>query len=114
MVESSDDLRLAPIKAEETLAFNWRNLIALGVSLEEARSIATALIAKRLLFIYYHRLTKAGVAIDNAHKIARAVAKYDMMEILPTLEQQALIQQHCPEVCRSGLWRADLLLRYRS
>lgn len=102
------------IKAERILAFNWRELTALGVSWEEARSIAMTLITKRLMGLYWRRLTKAGVSIDDARRIARAVAKYDVMEVSPTLQQQQLIQQYCPEICRARLWRANLLLFSRT
>lgn len=84
--------------------------MALGVSQEEARAIATMLITKRLMFTYWRRLVGNGVPIDQARKIARAVAKYDVMDAAPTLQQQELIQRYCPAICRTGLWRAGLLL----
>lgn len=101
------------IKAESLLPFNWRSLTALGVSWEEARSIAITLVTQRLMAAYWQRLVGVRVPIDDARRIARAVAKYDVMELPPTLQQQQLIQRYCSIVCRTGLWRADLLLRSR-
>lgn len=102
------------LRAESVLAFDWRELTALGVSWEEARSIATTLIAKQFMLMYWRRLIRAGVPIDDARRIARAVAKFDLMDRVPTFRQQNLIQHYCPAVCRSGLWRAKLLLQSRS
>lgn len=102
-----------PIKAEHVLAFDWRGLTALGVTPEDARSIATTLIAKRLMLIYWRRLHRAGIPYQDAKRIARAVAKYDVMEMLPSARQQTLIGRYCPIVCRVGLWRRELLLTRR-
>lgn len=102
-----------PIKGEQLLAFDWRELTALGVTPEEARSIATTLIAKRLMLIYWQRLHRAGIPYKDSKKIARAVAKYDVMEMLPSARQQTLIGRYCPIVCRVGLWRRELLLTRR-
>jgi hypothetical protein len=96
------------------LACDWRDLTSLGVSPEEARMIARTLIIKRLIGIYYRRLTQTNVPTDAARSIARAVAKYDVLEILPTLSQQNLLHHHCPAICRSGLWRAEMLLQRRA
>jgi hypothetical protein len=101
------------IRAESVLAFNWRKLIALGVSQEDARSIATTLIIKQLIVTYWRRLVGSGVPIDNARRIARAIAKYDVLDTLPTQQQQQLIRHYCPILCRTGLWRAQLLLHSR-
>ncbi len=102
-----------PIRAEQVLACDWRDLTSLGVSPQEARMIARTLIIKRLIGSYWLRLTKAQVPTDAARRIARAVAKYDVLEILPTLSQQQLLHHHCPAICRSGLWRAEMLLQTR-
>jgi hypothetical protein len=102
------------LKAESILSFDWRTLTELGVSSEEARSIAQHLILRRLMSVYWQRLLNVGVPRDNARRIARSVAKFDVIEQLPTSQQQSLIRQYCPAVCRAGLWRAELLLRSRS
>lgn len=114
MFERPFGLHQDSVRAEAVLSFNWRELTTLGVSWEEARSIATTLVTKRFMVVYWRRLLRAGVPVDDARRIARTVAKYDLMDILPTLAQQTLIQQYCPVVCRCGLWRADLLLRSRA
>lgn len=98
------------IKAESILAFNWRTLIDLGVSWDEAHSIATTLIAKRVMVVYWQRLLRSNVPPDEARRIARAVAKYDIMGLHPPAYYQQLIHRYCPAVCRAGLWRVELLL----
>lgn len=114
MIGSQCELQQDVLKAESVLAFDWRKLTALGVSWEEARSIATTLITKQFMLRYWRRLVRAGVPVDDARRIARAVAKFDLMELPPTVQQQALIQRYCPTVCRAGLWRAELLLQSRA
>lgn len=108
------ELQQDNLKAENVLAFDWRELTSLGVSWEEARSIATTLIAKQFMLRYWRRLVRTGVPADDARRIARAIAKFDVMELAPTLQQQALIRYYCPAVCRAGLWRVALLLQSRS
>lgn len=115
MIASPDELQPQDsIKAERILAFNWRQLTALGLSWEDARVMAKTLVAKRLMCLYWRRLRRVGVSADDARRIARAVAKFDAMDLPPTLQQQQLIHRYCPAVCRCGLWRADLLLASRS
>jgi hypothetical protein len=114
MIGSHCELPQTALKAENVLAFDWRELTALGVSWEEARSIATTLITKQFMLRYWRQLIRTGVPIDDARRIARAVAKFDWMGLFPTLQQQVLIQYYCPAVCRAGLWRAELLLQSRS
>jgi hypothetical protein len=98
------------IKAESLLAFNWRTLTDLGVSWEDAQSIATTLIAKRVMVVYWQRLIRVDVPAVEARRIARAIAKYDIMGMHPPVAYQALIRRYCPAVCRAGLWRVELLL----
>jgi hypothetical protein len=113
MIGNPCELQQDALKAETVLAFDWRELTALGISWEEARSIATTLITKQLMLRYWRRLLRADVPIDDARRIARAIAKFDQMELAPTLQQQTLIRHYCPAVCRAGLWRAGLLLQSR-
>jgi hypothetical protein len=98
------------LSVESVLEFDWHKLIALGVSADDAQTIAQTLATKKIMFLYWRRLLKCGVPIDNARRIARAIAKYDTAKTLPTPQQRQLITQYCPFVCRSGLWRAELLL----
>ena len=95
---------------ETVLEFDWHKLTALGVSAEDAQTIAQTLAIKKIMFLYWRRLLKSGAPFDDARRIARAIAKYDTAKILPTAQQQQLITQYCPFVCRAGLWRAELLL----
>jgi hypothetical protein len=112
-LETQPDLLKAELRAEDVLSFNWRELTALGVAPEQARAIAETLIAKRLMSIYWRKLTLAGVARDPARRIARIIARYDVIEVLPTVQQQVLLSQNCAAICRAGLWRVKLLLSSR-
>lgn len=112
-LDSQPDLLKAELRAEDVLSFNWRELTALGVAPEQARAIAETLIAKRLMSLYWRKLTLAGVAPDPARRIARIIARYDVIEVLPTVQQQVLLSQNCPAICRAGLWRVKLLLSVR-
>lgn len=99
------------INAENVLAFDWRDLTALGVAPEDARSIAMTLITKQLMATYWQTLRKEGVPSLEAKRIARAIAKYDVMETSPRTYQRELIRHYCPAICRAGLWRRELLLK---
>jgi len=101
------------LDAEALLAFDWRNLTALGVTQDEAHSIAAKLMTRRLMLAYWRRLLKAGVSLDTARRLARTIAKYDVMQLLPTPQQQDILRQNCPVICRTGLWRAEMLLQAR-
>lgn len=90
--------------------FDWRKLTALGLSLEDAETIAQTLALKKMMLAYWRRLLRVGIPPDDARRIARAIAKYDAMKVFSTHRQQELIAQYCARVCRAGLWRADLLL----
>jgi len=107
-LRASDDSQSLSIEA--ILEFDWHKLMALGVSAEDAQTIAQTLATKKIMFLYWRRLLKCGAPFDEARRIARAIAKYDTAKILPTAQQRQLITQYCPLVCRSGLWRAELLL----
>ena len=98
------------LTVESVLEFDWHKLTALGVSVDDAQAIAQTLALKKIMFLYWRRLLKAGAPFDDARRIARAIAKYDTAKTLPTARQRQLITQYCPFVCRSGLWRAELLL----
>ncbi|HEY9638953.1 MAG TPA: hypothetical protein V6C57_00635 [Coleofasciculaceae cyanobacterium] len=100
-------------KPEAVLEFDWRKLTALGVSLADAEAIAQTLVLKKVMSAYWRKLMRAGIPMDDARRIARAIAKYDAAGILPTAQQQLLVSQYCPFVCRAGLWRAELLLASR-
>lgn len=113
MVASQFELQQDSIRAEDVLAFDWRALTALGVSWEEARSIATTLIVKQFMGMYWRRLLRSDVPAKEARRIARAIAKFDLLDLPPTAQQRVLIQRYCPAVCRSGLWRCNLLLQSR-
>lgn len=66
---------------------------------------------KRMGITYWHQLTAAGIPQDDAVKIAAAIAKFDAIRRIPSLEQKALIEQFSPLICRARLWRSCLLLQ---
>ncbi|HEY9626882.1 MAG TPA: hypothetical protein V6C84_06235 [Coleofasciculaceae cyanobacterium] len=98
------------LNPESVLEFDWHKLTALGLSTEDAQKVAQTLVIKKVMFLYWRRLLRSGAPLDDARRIARAIAKYDTAKILPTAQQQQLIVRYCPFVCRSGLWRTELLL----
>jgi hypothetical protein len=110
MTETNLQVHQPPFETEQLLEFDWRKLTALGVSLEDAKTIAQTLVIKKIMLCYWRKLMRVGVPMDDARRIARAIAKYDTVRVLPTQRQQALICQYCPLVCRSNLWRRELLL----
>jgi hypothetical protein len=89
---------------------DWKKLATLGVDPTEAQSIAQVLMTKQLMGTYWRKLIQAGVPKDDAKRIARAIAKYDVSRRPPRSYQRSLIQHYCPFVCRCGLWRSALLL----
>lgn len=95
------------------LHFDAHKLVRLGISLEEANAIVRLLLTKQTMLQYWRRLAKAGIPKDDARRIARAIAKYDVSYTQPDNQQQQLIRYYCPIVCRCGLWRSALLLGSR-
>lgn len=65
---------------------------------------------KILGITYWQKLIREGVPKEEARKIAVAIAKFDILERLPSNEQKQLISRFSPSVCRARLWRSDLLL----
>lgn len=65
---------------------------------------------KVLGITYWQKLIREGVPKDEARKIAVAIAKFDVLDRVPSSEQKQLISQFSPSVCRAQLWRSHLLL----
>ncbi|MBW4468491.1 MAG: hypothetical protein KME07_23950 [Pegethrix bostrychoides GSE-TBD4-15B] len=110
------ELDFAQPSAEQLAALDWHNLNTLAVPMPEedaATQMSAQILAKQLMAVYWRRLLKAGVTPDPARRLARLIAKYDAMRQLPTVQQQDLLRQHCPPICRSGLWRVEMLLQAR-
>ncbi|MGF1524292.1 MAG: hypothetical protein ACFBSF_18380 [Leptolyngbyaceae cyanobacterium] len=76
------------------------------VSLE----IETADTFKKLGITYWQKLVREGVPRLEAQHIAAAIAKFDLFERIPSLEQKHLISKFSASVCRAQLWRSHLLL----
>lgn len=81
------------------------------IDLDTDRSVDPSLmIARQLAHVYWKRLVKAGVPIDDAVMIAIAIARFDVVSKRPRAKYRNLIGRYCPMVCRAELWRPGLLL----
>lgn len=98
------------VDIKKLLPFDWRKLMVLGVSLDDARRIAVNLIIREVVPVYWRKLIELGVPIDEAHDIAEAIARYDTAKKRPNRDQKELIKRYCPNICRAELWRSKLLL----
>ncbi|MBD1869122.1 hypothetical protein H6F95_17840 [Cyanobacteria bacterium FACHB-471] len=98
------------IDVKKLLPFDWRKLMILGVSLDDAKRIAINLIVREIVPVYWRKLIELGVPINEAHDIAEAIARYDAAKKRPNHEQKELIKRYCPTICRAELWRSKLLL----
>jgi len=98
------------IDVKKLLPFDWRKLMILGVSLDDAKRIAINLIVREIVPVYWRKLIELGVPINEAHDIAEAIAHYDAAKKRPSQEQKELIKRYCPTICRAELWRSKLLL----
>ncbi|NJL38288.1 MAG: hypothetical protein HC899_17245 [Leptolyngbyaceae cyanobacterium SM1_4_3] len=108
-VESIDET-VESIDVKKLLPFDWRKLMILGVSLNDAKRIATNLIVREIVPVYWRKLIELGVPINEAHDIAEAIARYDAAQKRPNREQKELIKRYCATICRAELWRSKLLL----
>ena len=70
----------------------------------------TLAIARQLAKVYWQRLVKAGISVDEAMEIAIAIARFDVVNKRPNTKYRNLIGRHCPAICRAELWRPGLLL----
>ncbi|HHP7244963.1 MAG TPA: hypothetical protein ACFE0H_09795, partial [Elainellaceae cyanobacterium] len=59
---------------------------------------------------YWRRLIEAGIPLNDAKTIAKAIACYDTERNHLSLHQRKLIVQYLPLVCRADLWRPNLLM----
>ncbi len=65
---------------------------------------------RKLGLTYWQRLVQVGVPKEEAQAIATAIAKYDLLHRVPSLEQKQLISKFSRFLCRANLWRGSLLL----
>jgi hypothetical protein len=103
-VEPTDNA-VESIDVKKLLPFDWRKLMILGVSLDDAKRIAINLLVREIVPVYWRKLIELGVPINEAHDIAEAIAQKR-----PNREQKELIKRYCPTICRAELWRSKLLL----
>jgi hypothetical protein len=68
------------------------------------------MIARKLAKIYWRRLIKLGVPIEDAMYIAIAIARFDVANKKPRTKYRNLIGRYCPYICRAELWRPGLLV----
>jgi hypothetical protein len=66
---------------------------------------------RRLGITYWQTLVREGVPRDEARALATAIAKFDLLGRSPSPEQKRLISQFSPILCRTQLWRSNLLLQ---
>jgi hypothetical protein len=108
-VESIDET-VESVDVKKLLPFDWRKLMILGVSLNDAKRIAINLIVREIVPVYWRKLIELGVPINEAHDIAEAIARYDAAKKRPNRKQKELINRYCATICRAELWRSKLLL----
>ena len=65
---------------------------------------------RHLGIAYWQKLVREGVPRDEARAIATAIAKFDLLDRVPSAEQKQLISQFSRFVCRAQLWRSHLLM----
>lgn len=64
---------------------------------------------KRIGVQYWQRLCLVGIPSSDARAVAAAIAKFDLAQRLPNLEQKQLIIRYSAAICRAQLWRRNLL-----
>ncbi|NJN59058.1 MAG: hypothetical protein HC879_16955 [Leptolyngbyaceae cyanobacterium SL_5_9] len=109
VVESIEET-VESVDVKKLLPFDWRKLMILGVSLNDAKRIAINLIVREIVPVYWRKLIELGVPINEAHDIAEAIARYDAAKKRPNRKQKELIKRYCATICRAELWRSKLLL----
>ncbi len=99
------------LESTEIMPFDWRKLMALGVSSYEARQLTKALVIREMVPAYWRRLIESGVPLNEARSIAKAIANYDASQKQPSFYQRELIFCYSSMVHRANLWRPQLLLQ---
>jgi hypothetical protein len=94
----------------ETLPVNGQTLMALSLSDQDAHRIAELLGVRERIPTYWRRLIEAGIPLDEARSIAKAIAHYDAGYKPLSLHQKELIMRYCAMIGRAELWRPQLLL----
>ncbi|MEB3359941.1 MAG: hypothetical protein VKK04_24660 [Synechococcales bacterium] len=94
----------------DSAKLDCKALLALGVSPDDARMIMEILEISNLAKQYRHQLYRQGVVKEDARRLAKAIAQYDVVGKIPTPPYQNLIRHYCSTICRLGLWRSQLLL----
>lgn len=89
--------------------FDWQQLTALGISSNEIKQLAVKIEFKKTAARYYRKLLALGVPIEDAQRIAKAIARFDLTRTALKPHYKNLVSHYCPLVCRAGLWRPNLL-----
>ncbi len=82
----------------------------LTLTKEEQTMNLSLLIARKLAAVYWRRLVRLGVPVDDAMYIAIAIAKFDVTNKQPRTKYRNLIGRYCSHICRAELWRPGLLV----
>jgi hypothetical protein len=90
-------------------SLDWRKLVALGVTEDEAKLMCDRLKIHELMQSYFHLLSRAGMPLRDAQAVARAIAKFDVVGTEPTQKQRAKLYHYATLVCRANLWRPNWL-----
>ena len=88
---------------------DWRLITALGLPEAEAKAVVQTLSFRQLTRRYHWRLGQVGIPQEAVGLISEAIAYYDTYENAPAGDYQSLMTRYCVEICRAGLWRAQLL-----
>ncbi|MGF1499378.1 MAG: hypothetical protein ACFB8W_21520 [Elainellaceae cyanobacterium] len=96
----------------DSAKLDCKSLLALGVSPSDARMIMDILEISQLAKRYRRQLYGQGVGKEDARRIAKAIAQYDVVGKPPSPPYQTLIRHYCSTICRLGLWRSSLLLSH--
>jgi hypothetical protein len=60
--------------------------------------------------IYCQKLMHQGVPYSEARSIASAIAKFEVLQKIPSPKHKQLIMKNSVLICRAHLWRPNLLL----
>lgn len=74
-----------------------------------APSMALADDFRTLGITYWQKLVREGVPRDEARVLACAIAKFELLDKVPTPDQQQLILRFSRFLCRAQLWHIGLL-----
>jgi hypothetical protein len=99
------------LESTEVMPFDWRKLMALGLSNHETHRLTKTLVIREMVPAYWRRLIESGVPMNEARSIAKAIANYDADQKRPSFHQRELILRYHSMVYKANLWRPQLPLQ---